>query len=167
VCSLYNDWRRAVGGSVAELNEAPGDAGPVIEERRRPSAGRQLDRAMTRLAAAAGRLDAPEALRDALSGILEELASMREQLRHARGESRRGLLARVADIDRAIGDAARRAADPAMADVQAEAARELAAFRARMSPAAWQRSVDAAVDRLLRERFGLPAIDIAADVLES
>lgn len=167
VRALYDDWRRAVGVSAAGLDEAPGDAGPVIEERRRPSAGRQLDRAMTRLAAAAGRLDAPEALRDALSGILEELASMREQLRHARGESRRGLLARVADIDRAIGDAARRAADPAMADVQAEAARELAAFRARMSPAAWQRSVDAAVDRLLRERFGLPAIDIAADVLES
>lgn len=161
VRALYDDWRRAVGAPGAASADRSADAGPVIEERRRPSVARQLDRAMARIAAAAGRLETPEPLRDALSEILEQLAAVREQLRHARGDARRQLVERVADIDRAIGEAARRAADVSLADVELEAGRELAAFRQRMSPAAWQRSIDAAVDRLLRERFGLPAIDVA------
>jgi hypothetical protein len=39
-----------------------------------------------------------------------------------------------------------------------EASRELAAFRAGMSPDVLARAQDAAVDRLVREHFKLPAI---------
>lgn len=165
VRALYDDWRRAVGVAAAESGGA--EPGPAIEERRKPSIVRQLDRAITRLLAASGRLETPEPLRDALADVLEKLTSVREELRHARGDARRVLIERVESIDRTIGAAARQAADMSIGNVEAEAARELSGYRARMAPAAWQRSVDAAVDRLLRERYGLPALDVAASSHES
>lgn len=157
VRAVYDDWRRAVGVPAGSVG-ADDDPGPVIEERRRPSVVREIDRASARLLAAAGRLETPEALRDAIAAILERLASLREQLRHARGDARRALVEELAVVDRAIADAARQAADVSLTDVEAEAARELGSFRARMPADAWQRSVDAAVDRLLRERYGLPSL---------
>lgn len=167
VRALYDDWRRAVGIHAATSGELADAHSPVIEERRRPSVVRQLDRAIGRLLAAAARLETPEALRERLASILEQLSDVRDQLRGARGEARRVLLERAAAIDVEIGEAARQAVDLALPELEAEARRELAGYRARMAPDAWSRSVDAAVDRLLRERFGLPSIDIEAAASES
>lgn len=159
VRALYDDWRRAIGvpGSPAVEGD---DESPAIEERRRPSVVRQIDRAVNRLIAAAGRLETPDLLREALVEILDRLTALREELRGARGEARRALVERVMAIDGEIGAAARRAADVGIAEVEAEAAREMAAFRARLSEDAWQRSLNAAVDRLLRDRYGLPTLDV-------
>lgn len=163
VRALYEDWRRAVGVPAALADGQPAEgaaASPAIEERRRPSLAREIDRAQHRLIAAAGKLDTPESLRDAIAVIIDELAAIREGLRHARGESRLQLASRTAAADRAIAGAARAAADMSLEDVEREAAHELAAYRARLTPALWRRSLDAAVDRLLRERFGLPVLDV-------
>lgn len=159
VRALYDEWRRAVGVSAATSEEQSDSEPSPREERRKPSAVRQIDRAVNRLLAAAGRLETPDVLREALVEILDRLTAAREELRHARGDARNVLMDRVAEIDRSIGEAARRAVDVSIAEVEAEAARELAGFRARLSADAWQRSLDAAVDRLLRERFGLPTLD--------
>jgi hypothetical protein len=53
-----------------------------------------------------------------------------------------------------------RAAIPAdvMQAVTAAAEVELAAYRGRLAGDAWQKAVDATVDRLLRDKFGLPTI---------
>jgi hypothetical protein len=161
VRALYDDWRRAVGawspdeGSDAASEPLP----PAVEERRRPSITRQLDRAIERVVAASGSLDLPDGLPDALTAILDDLVALRDQLRHARGAARQALAERLVAIDRAIGDAARAAAGTSLVDVESEARRELAAFRNRLPAEAWERSVRAGADRLLRERYNLPTLD--------
>lgn len=161
VRALFDDWRRAVGVSSGEAVDGT-HVSPPIEERRRPSAVRQIDRAIERLIAATGRLETPEVLRESLVDVLDRLTALREEIRGARGEARRLLLERVSALDRLIGEAARRAGDVSIDDVEAEATVELGAFRDRLSPDAWKRSLDAAVDRLLRERYRLPTLDISA-----
>ncbi len=163
VRALYDDWRRAVGawGGSERADDAPGELPPAIEERRRPSVTRQIDRAIDRLVTASGRLDQPEGLPEALTTILDATVQLRDEFRRARGAARDVLVQRAIDIDRAIGDAARRTAGTRLADMEADARRELAAFRGRMPPDAWDRAVRAGTDRLLREEFGLPFLDLA------
>ena len=48
------------------------------------------------------------------------------------------------------------APEPIVAEVRREAESELAGYRGRLSPPAWQHAVTANSDRLLRERYGLP-----------
>jgi hypothetical protein len=164
VRALYDEWRRAVGvwSSEPQSGEPGVDLPPAIEERRRPSPTRQLDRAIDRVVAAAGRLDLDGSVRASLSSILDQLVLVRDALRHARGATRQELINRTGEIDRTIATVAREAAGPLLADVEREAATELAPFRGRLPVAAWHRSFDAGVDRLLRERYGLPVLDVAA-----
>jgi hypothetical protein len=161
VRARYDDWRRAVGAWSPEATgaETAGSLPPAIEERRRPSVIRQLDRAIDRVVAASGSLELPDGLPVALTAILDDLVMLREQARHTRGAARQALTERLATIDRAIGDAARAAAGPSIGDVEVEARRDLAAFRTRLPADAWERSVRAGVDRLLRERYRLPSLD--------
>lgn len=162
VRELHEEWRRAVGVWIPDAGPADDRASsPVVEERRRPSATRQMDRAIDRIVAAAGRLELPEGLRDDLAGILDRLVALRDELRQVRGAARQRLVERAARIDREVGAAARRAAGSGVASVEREAARELAPFRGRLAADAWQRSVDAGVDRILREQYGLPVLEIA------
>ena len=56
-------------------------------------------------------------------------------------------------------DAARAHADPsAMHAMRAEATEQLGAFRDRMPADTYERAIDSAVDRLLREREQLPTV---------
>jgi hypothetical protein len=161
VRTRYDDWRRAVGAWTpgATVDETAGTAPPAMEERRRPSVTRQLDRAIDRVVAASGSLDLPDGLPVALTAILDDLVALREQWRHTRGAARHALTERLVTIDRAIADAVRTAAGPAIADVEVEARRDLAAFRMRLPADVWERSVRAGVDRMLRERYRLPSLD--------
>jgi len=161
VRALYDDWRRAVGawspGPTGD--ETAGHLPPAIEERRRPSVTRQIDRAIDRVVAVSGSLDLPDGLPGALTAILEDLVALRDDFRHTRGAARQALMERLVTIDRAIGDAARAAAGSSIADVELEARRDLATFKNRLPAEAWERSVRAGVDRLLRERYRLPSLD--------
>ena len=166
VRALYDEWRRAVGvwtpdGASSVEAPATGEPGETGDERRRPSVVRELDRAIDRLSAAAGRLERPDAFRDQVAQILAEAVQLRDAVRRVRGDARRALAPRAAELDRAIAAAARAAGPDVLAGAEEEAAAELAPFRGRLAPAAWQRSIDTAVDRLLRSRCGLPVIDPA------
>lgn len=160
VQALFEDWRRAVG-LWTSVDEPAAGAGESSGERRGPSVGRQLDRAMERLTAAAGHLDRPEAFRECVTGILTAVADLRERLRSTRGEARRAMASRLVDLDNAIAGAARLAESALVLRADQEAAAELAPFRGRLAPEAWQRSVEAAADRLLRASCGLPVLDPA------
>jgi hypothetical protein len=162
VRALYDDWRRAVGAWTPETSHGDTAAAglpPAIEERRRPSVTRQLDRAIDRVVAASGNLDLPDGLPTALTTILDEMVMLRDRLRHARGAARQALGEQLVVVDRAIANAARAAAGASIADVESEARRELAGFRSRLPAEAWDRSVRAGVDRLLRERYNLPTLE--------
>jgi Arc/MetJ-type ribon-helix-helix transcriptional regulator len=147
-----------IGAGSPEGDDRMGVSGPK-EERRHPSLSRELDRAMERLVRATGRLDVSDALREAMASALEALAPLREQARHARGPARDTITARLVELDGALAAAARSACGPGVEAVHEEAAAELAAYRGRLTPEVWQKSLEASVDRLLRERYGLPTLD--------
>jgi hypothetical protein len=162
VRDLFDDWRRAIG--VAPTVHARATSGseddPAVAaaaSAARQTATRDLDRAIDRLSRAAGRLDWPEALRAVIGARLEALTAVRADLRGARGEARATLLAQAAAGDRVFAADLRAAAPPAaVADARAEAERELASYRARLSADTWGQAVDVTADRLLRDRLGLP-----------
>ncbi len=162
--AVPDDWRRAVGIAAVDAGAEPAETAPVsspaIEERRRPSVVRQLDRAIDRLVRAAGRLEMPEGFRLEAARILELLVAIREKARHARGDARRALLEHLASVDQDLTALARQAEGGTVAQVEAEAQADLAPYRARLGPVAWRRSLDASVDRTLRDRFGLPSLNL-------
>ena len=168
VREAFDRWRRAVGVTRADdgamRDDRAGETGD--EEPAAPAAGRSLsrhlERVVERLARVAGRTELPDAIRDVANVRLPELIALREQARRARGPRKDEVIAALPAIDRALMAGARAAAPPdLLAALAAEADRELAPYRSRIAPADWQRARDVTVDRLLRERFGLPACEFA------
>ncbi len=157
--AAFAQWRRAVGVSGLQSGEVEAPSQPESERTRRPSLVKALDRVVDRLVRASGRLDAPPELQAALGRVLEIVVAIREDARGARGGAREALRSRLVEADAGLMAAARAAADAASIDVRALAAADLAPYRARLDPAAWERSVEAGAARLLRERFGLPTLD--------
>jgi hypothetical protein len=93
---------------------------------------------------------------DRVAGELEEARSKSGGLR---GEQRHALITRLERLDEALAERARAALDePGRAALAREADEDLAGYRATMPPDALIRAREAAIDRLLRERLGLPTI---------
>ena len=162
VRDVYDRWRRAVGlGAAVRPGTAAEAAGVTADEdeRKRPSLSKQLDRAVERLSRAAGRLDVPEAVREAIGGLLAELTTLRDAAKKARGEARDAIAAKLGPLDVELREVARRSAPPELITMlEREARQDLAAFRDRLPADRWQQALDATVDRLLRDRWGLPSL---------
>jgi hypothetical protein len=167
---VFEHWRRAVGLALPRPTATPdeadagtGDGASTADEpRRRPSLTKHLDRGIDRLSRAAGRVDLPEPLRDACARILGDLTAMRAEAPSARGAAARAQSAeRLAALDAELAQVVVSSAPEAARDeVRREAERELHAFRDRLPPAHWDRSVVAGMDRLLRDRFGVPTLEL-------
>lgn len=86
---------------------------------------------------------------------------MRDAGRNARGVARDALVSQLAPLEQQLMAAAR-AAVPAeeLPALVREAEDDLAAFRGRLSGEAWRHAVDVTVDRLLRDRHGLPTLEL-------
>jgi hypothetical protein len=159
VTSVFDAWRRAVG--VATLTEAAEvtEATEGSESRRKPSLSKQVERALDRLSRAVGRDDWPDSLRTDADRILLTLSGIREAARGARGPARAELAAQLRALEADIAAAAANAAPaPLVSELRAEAEQELAPFRGRLAADAWRQSLTVTVDRLLRDRLGLPAL---------
>ena len=151
VREVFEAWRRATGMSPADPGDAP---------RRRP-ASKAIDRAIERLGRLAGRLEFPEEFRDAISHAIERLSAVREGLAHSRGSARDPWLAQLEPIDQDLMTQARRVVDRAVVrGLTEQAEREMAPYRDRLAPEAWQRAVMVTVDRGLRAHFGLPTLEL-------
>jgi hypothetical protein len=156
VLDAFDEWRRALGLVAAETAGATEErsAGPASS-----SLPAHLERVIMRLttARAMGKIDAAfDALIDRVS---RELDTARASARGVRGEAREALLARLARLDDELMQTARaRLDDERHTTLLGEADAELATYRDRMAPEAFARARDTAVDRLLRERFGLPIV---------
>jgi hypothetical protein len=91
--------------------------------------------------------------------VARELDAARADARGVRGDARRALLDRLTVLDAELLQTARAALDDATRlALTREAEDELSGFRDRMAPNAFVRSREAAVDRLVRERLGLPVL---------
>lgn len=158
VQAAYEHWRRAVG--LFEQSSVPGSEDDALPaEPRRKSLTKHLERAVERLGRVAGRLDLPDPFRVAVGELLSELATALDEARRTRGSSREPLLVNLAALDARLLAGARDAVGgDELGRLRTEAAGELLAYRSRLDPAAWERSVGLGVDRLLRDKLGLPAI---------
>jgi hypothetical protein len=159
VREVYVRWRRSVG--LSALSAEPQGAAEPVEPERRPSLSRQMDRAIDKLSRVAGRLDLAERFRDEVSRSIDELSNIREAARTARGDARNALSARLLPIDAALVGAGREAiGSDALERLRGDAETDLASYRTRLSPDLWRRSVDRALDQLVRDHLGLPILTV-------
>lgn len=153
VLDAFDDWRRAVG--VAQDSAAP----PAAASRPRVTLASHLERAVARLTSLRASSQLTRPLDPTLERMGRELDQLLPQARSARGGARDALLVTLSTLDREMMSAALAAADPALREAASEEARsQLAAFRERMSPEAYQQALTAAMERRVREHFGLPAL---------
>jgi hypothetical protein len=159
ILDQFDHWRRAVGVPAAAVLEDR-DAEAADEPRRRSEGlPRHLDRLLVRLSGVRAGWPLPDELGVAVDRLIDAIDARRRDARGARGEARAALLAWLEEQDRALVAAARRATDPSALDaLRQEAVDELRPFQARMSPGAWAGAVETALDRLVRERTGLPRL---------
>jgi hypothetical protein len=161
VLDVFDEWRRAVGLTSAGSNDEETPEGPRESEspRRGPSLPAHLQRALLRLtdARARGTLDARAD--DLLDRVARELEASQQVAGGVRGPARLALIARLSDLDTEMLDVMRSLLDAdAQASLTREAGAELSAYRDRMRPEAFEAACEAAVNRLVRERFGLPTL---------
>jgi len=157
VLDAFDEWRRALGLSAGGSDTM--DVGEKSQGRAAPSLPVHLERVVMRLTNARvnGAIDGT--FESVIDAAARELDAARASARGVRGDARQALIARLAALDGELLQRARAALDePARAALVDDAESELAAFRERMAPTAFARVRDAAVDRLLRERFRLPII---------
>jgi hypothetical protein len=161
VLDVFDEWRRALGITAAEpepLNPVSDGGGQSNEStRRHESLPAHLERVVARLTALRAGQD--RSLDATLDAIVQEIDVARAGARSLRGEARHAFIARLRALDRALLDAAWSQCDaPAMDALVAEADSDLAPFRNRMAPDAYEQSRRAAIERLLRERRQLPLV---------
>lgn len=162
VLEVFDEWRRAVGGVAGGPGGAAASPGEAAPERHAPSLPAHLERVVLKLsnARATGRLG-PEA--DAvIDRVSAELDQARAHARGLRGDARRALIDRLAEIDRDLLDVTMKALpDHARVRITAEAEDELRSFRDRMAPDAYERAHRALSERLVREDAALPIVSFS------
>ena len=160
VLDAFDDWRRAVGITriVADADGGPDVADPQPGRRQKKSLASQIESALARLTVLRGSDHAGAGLGAALERAVRALDALRGDAAHARGDAREEILKKLSAIDDELTSAALDALDAASRrSIEKEADDELAPFRARMSAEALTHSRRQATQRLVRERFGLPA----------
>jgi len=159
VLDVFDEWRRSVG--VSEAGEASG-AGDTAGASKVGEAGRgslpaHLERVIARLTTL--RAGSDRSLDPVLDDVVRELDAARAKSKGVRGEARDAMIERLHQLDVSLAEALRQRLDGrALQQLSEEADEELRSFRGRMPVDAYQQSHRACVDRLLRERAGLPTI---------
>lgn len=157
VLEAFDDWRRAVGVSATQVAETPAAAADWAPRSKTGSLAAHIERSLSRLLAPPSNADA--AYDDAVRGIVHDLDELAARAKGARGEARTAIVEQLADLDRRLLEAARRAVDPRTAEaLRIEAEAELAGFAARMPAPQRERTIGLACDRLLREALNLPVL---------
>jgi hypothetical protein len=160
VLDAFDDWRRAVG--VARVVADPA-GGPDVEEpqpsmRGRRSLGSQIEGALARLTVMRGSDKAGRRMDAALDHAVRALDGLRPDAARARGDDRDALMRRLAEIESELADAALASLEESeRVAIEKEAEAELAPFKTRMPDEAYRQSRRQALQRLVRQHFGLPS----------
>ena len=145
VLDVFDEWKRSVGVSTD------------TESRSSSSLPAHLERVIARLTTL--RAGSDRSLDPIFDDVVRELDAARAKAKTIRGDARDALIDRLRELDASLIEAVRNRCDePALRQLATEADEELTPFRARMPAEAYQQSHRACVDRLLRERAGLPTI---------
>jgi hypothetical protein len=157
VLDAFDAWRRAVGVRMPGVEATEEEA---ETKRRKRSLPQHLDRVCERVTVRrAGMTPPPPEFDSVLETVANEAAKFRDMPGPFRGDVRERITARLVELDRIMLDAARAQLDgTTLSALRHEAEGELSAFRDRMPDEAYQRAIESAVDRLVREREQLPTI---------
>ena len=160
ILDAFDAWRRAVGVRLPAAQATEEEEEQTTARRRKRSLPEHLDRVCERVTARRARMTPPPPEFDAvLEAITKEAAAFRDLPGPLRGDTRTRITVRLTELDRMMLDAARAQADPAAVQaMRDEAEEQLLPFRDRMPADTYQRAIESAVDRLLREREQLPTI---------
>jgi hypothetical protein len=162
ILDLFDDWRRAVGvGTVASGSEP---AASILGEAeastgRRDTLPAHLERIVTRLTGARAGGGRSEAFHRLVDDAVREIDRVGPGAKQARGDDRRALIDRLAELDRALVDAAAmELGETRAASLRREAEAEIAPFASRMASDARTRAVTVAFERLVRDEMELPVV---------
>lgn len=157
VLEVFDQWRRQTGVVAVSVSGSAGEE--PHQDAHRASLPAHLERVVRRLTSARA-LGALGAEFDGLiDRIAVELDAARAKAGGVRGAARQALVERLAVLDQALVQQARLALDEdARASFEREADSELEPFRAGMAGDAFARAREAALDRLVRARCGLPTV---------
>ena len=159
VLDVFDEWRRATGVTAVTAVSESGAADVEPVRRHGPSLPDHLQRVLTRLSSlrATGALtDAADAVLDAVSA---ELDAARSRSGGVRGEERRALLVRLAQLDTELVTLLRSSVPGDIVEsARRTALNDLASFRATMAPEAFERAVERATTHALRDLVGLPVV---------
>jgi hypothetical protein len=155
VLDVFDEWRRALGFPASVVSPQPSVEGRQSSV----SLPEHLRRVVLKLTAALATGSGDPAWDDVLDRAARELDVARESARGLRGAARQVLIDRLTALDRDLLRAARMSLnETSRTALTREADEELAGFRASMPADAFARALEAAIDRQVRERFGLPTI---------
>jgi hypothetical protein len=158
ILDLFDNWRRAVG-VTATADAAEPLSGADAGTGRRDTLPAHLERIITRLTGARTGADRSEAFHRLVDGAVREIDRIRPGARQARGDDRRALIDRLAELDRALVAAAvAELGERRAAALRAEAEAEIAPFAVRMAADARSRAIEVAFERLVREEVGIPVL---------
>jgi hypothetical protein len=171
VLDVFDEWRRATGvtQSAVDSRQSSVDSQQSSIESQQSSVESQqsskaslpahLQRVVMRLTSARSGGSVGPTFDALIDRVADELETARSDARGVRGERRRQLVERLAAIDRELLLEARAATDENALDaLRREADTELAQFKGGMTADAFARAREAAIDRLVRERYRLPTI---------
>jgi hypothetical protein len=148
VLDIFDEWRRAVGvAATGEVSAKPS------------SLPAHLERVVARLTSL--RAGADVELDTHIDAIVRELDTARAGAKSLRGAGRAVLLARLAELDAELLAIVReRLTENERDALRRDAELELAPFRARMPHSAFEQSMGACMDRLLRDKARLPILTL-------
>jgi len=164
VLDVFDEWRRATGvtQSAVDSRQSTVDSQQSSVESQQSSKASlpaHLQRAVMRLTSARSGGSLGPTFDALIDRVADELETARSDARGVRGERRRQLVERLAALDRELLLEARAATDENALDaLRREADTELAPFKGGMTADAFARAREAAIDRLVRERYRLPTI---------
>jgi hypothetical protein len=153
ILDLFDAWRRAIGVARAD--------GEAIDEQatRKPALPAHIERAVAKLTGLRAGGARRASFDEQIDAIVRQLDHLAADARVARGDARAALIDRLRSLDDELIAAASREASPELTTtLTREAEAELAPFISRMPPPEIARARGRAMDRLLRDAFGLPLL---------
>jgi hypothetical protein len=158
VLEAFDAWRRAIGAGGSRVSEEGATSEEWGSPGRKGSLAAHVERSLSRLLVVKVGPD-HRGFDEVIARVTTELDRVAETAKSARGDARALSIARLAELDAELIQAARATiSDGTAAALQREADAELGAFAARMPAESIERARALTFDRLLRESLNLPVL---------